>query len=142
MGREETDVTLKPWLFRVALNRCFDELRRKKRQRAHLFSELESVREDEEMLILTALPDATPLPEEWAERHDEQRSLHTAIKALPITYRAVVWLRYAEDLSFPEIGRRLQIPSGTAKTAYHRACVKLRNILSLAREEMLSQPVH
>jgi RNA polymerase sigma-70 factor, ECF subfamily len=136
-GWKGAEVSLKAWLFRVAWNRCLDEMRRRKRQPVHFFSELESFKsEEEELLILTTIQDPTPLPEEWAERHDVQSYLREAIERLPATYRAVVWLRYAEDLTFPEIGRRLSIPTVTAKTYYHRARVKLRDVLNLAKEEV------
>jgi len=119
-GRE---TSLKPWLLRIAHNRCIDELRRRKRGPL-LFSELEL--DDEEDAILSALPDLAPLPEELAEQREARDHLQAALQRLSSKLRRVVWMRYKEDLTFVEIGRRLNIPSTTAKTYYHRACVKLR----------------
>ncbi|GCE28592.1 RNA polymerase sigma factor [Dictyobacter alpinus] len=131
VGWNGADISLKSWLFRVAANRCVDEIRRKKRQPAHLFSELECFIDDEEPFTFTPLHDyATLLPEEWVERHDVQQSIHDALQELPVKYRAIIWLRYSQDLKFPEIGRRLQIPTSTAKTYHYRACAKLRSLLS------------
>ncbi len=121
-GRE---ASLKPWLLRVAHNRCIDELRRRKREPS-LFSELD----DEEDAILSALPDLAPLPEELAEQREASDHLQAALQRLSSKFRRVVWMRYKEDLTFVEIGRRLNIPSTTAKTYYHRARVKLRMALS------------
>jgi RNA polymerase sigma factor (sigma-70 family) len=117
---------LKAWLFKVARNRCVDELRRK---RAIRFSELEPVNDEEEMSPLIAVPDTSPLPEELAERRDLQQSLQKAIQSLPPKFRAVVVLRYAAQLSFSEIGQTLEMPEATAKTYFQRAKPLLRAAL-------------
>src|SRR5712691_8997195 len=82
-----TDKPLKAWLFQVARNRCLDELRRK---HAIHFSELEMVNNEDELSLLAAIPDTSPLPEELAERSDLQQRLQEAIQALPPKFRAVV----------------------------------------------------
>jgi RNA polymerase sigma factor (sigma-70 family) len=126
-----TDKPLKAWLFQVARNRCLDELRRK---HAVNFSELEAVNDDDEMSVLAAIPDSSPLPEELAERNDLQRQLQKAIATLPVKFRSVVVLRYASQLSFSEIGQALNMPEATAKTYFQRAKPLLRNALSQQME--------
>src|ERR1700730_5069779 len=121
-----TDKPLKAWLFQVARNRCLDELRRK---RAIHFSELESANNEDELSPLAAMPDNSPLPEDLAEYHDLQQSLHQAIQTLPPKFRAVVSLRYAAQLSFSEIGLALDMPEATAKTYFQRAKPLLRKAL-------------
>jgi RNA polymerase sigma factor (sigma-70 family) len=126
-----TDKPLKAWLFQVARNRCLDELRRK---HAVNFSELEAVNDDDEMSVLAAIPDSSPLPEELAERNDLQQQLQKAIATLPVKFRSVVILRYANQLSFSEIGQALNMPEATAKTYFQRAKPLLRNALSQQME--------
>jgi len=118
-----TGQPLKAWLFQVARNRCLDELRRK---HAVHFSELESMCAEDEVSPLAAMPDTGPLPEELAERHDVQSCLQRAIQTLPPKFRAVVVLRYANQLSFSEIGQMLNMPEATAKTYFQRAKPLLR----------------
>jgi len=118
---------LKAWLFKVARNRCVDELRRK---RAIPFSELEPANDEEELSPLVAMPDTSPLPEELAERRDLQQSLQKAIQTLPPKFRSVVVLRYAAQLSFSEIGQTLEMPEATAKTYFQRAKPLLRAALT------------
>jgi RNA polymerase sigma-70 factor (ECF subfamily) len=125
-----TDEPLKPWLFQVSRNRCVDELRQLSRKRAVYFSELETVNDEGEYPSLFAIPDSGPLPEEQVERRDLQRRLHTAIGMLPPRYRSVVFLRYASQLSFSEIGRALNMPEATAKTYFQRAKPLLRAALA------------
>ena len=123
---ERSEVSLRPWLFRVAWHRCIDERRRRKRHQ-QLFSTLEDANEIDGS---SALLDSAPLPEEWAEQQEEQECLCAAIQTLPPRSRAIVWLRYMGDLPFCDIAHRLHIPTTTAKTTFYRACAKLRVVLS------------
>lgn len=118
-----TEAPLKPWLFRVAHNRCLDELRKK---RGIPFSTLVIDCGDEELSPLETIPDTNPLPEEVAEHHDLQRVLQGAIATLPPKFRVVVLLRYTSQFSFSEIANALQIPEATAKTYFQRAKPLLR----------------
>ncbi len=117
-----TTQPLKPWLLRVAHNGCVSELRRK---RLIHFSDLEGADEEDSCPLVT-LADGKPLPEEMAEQHDLQQRLRQAIFALPPKLRAVVVLRYATQLSFPEIVQALGIPVATAKARFQRARPLLR----------------
>lgn len=122
--------SLKPWLFRVAQNRCLDELRKRRRQPVVQFSELEWIVDGEDHSPLTLIPDGEPLPEELAERHDLQKTLLSAMQRLPPKPRAVVLLRYSTQMSFAEIGRTLNMREATAKTYFQRARPVLRSLLS------------
>lgn len=121
-----TDKPLKAWLLQVARNRCVDELRKK--QALH-FSQLEQTNEEEGLTPLDLLADSCPLPEEIAEQHDLQRMLQQAIGALPLKFRSIVRLRYAQ-LSYTEIGQMLKMPKGRAKTYFWRARPLLRAALA------------
>ena len=123
----DTGRPLKSWLFQVARNCCLDELRRKRVVR---FSELDTYNEEDEVEMFTFVQDPCPLPEEIAERHDVQDRLLSAIKRLPPRFRSVVFLRYARQLTFPEIGRTLGMPEATAKTYFSRAKPLLRASLA------------
>lgn len=117
---------IRPWLFRILRNQCIDRLRRKD---AVPFSRLKAGDDDDSDLPVDA-PDASPLPEELAERSDLERTLHAAIGTLPPRYRMVVTLRYVADLSFGEIGTCLSVPEPTARTLFQRAKAMLRKILA------------
>ena len=88
LPRARLDVPLRPWIYRIARNRCLDVLKRK---RAIAFSALAA---DDDEAAVPDVPDADPLPDELAERADLQRLLGAAIDALPPAYREVVALRY------------------------------------------------
>lgn len=125
----EDNTSLKAWLFCITRNRCIDEMRRS-RKRPHLFSELYLFSEEEEQSLLSEILDNSPLPEELAERHDDQSRLRSAIKTLPPKYREIVWLRYTQELSFNEIGGKLNMSPNTVKTYFHRARPQLCAVLA------------
>ncbi|GAA4522115.1 MULTISPECIES: SigE family RNA polymerase sigma factor [Nonomuraea] len=56
--------------------------------------------------------------------------LEQALQGLPARMRAAVVLRYYEDMTEPEIARRLGISVGTVKSTVSRAMAKLRTELS------------
>lgn len=121
------DAPLKPWLFRVARNRCLDTMRRKK---VIPFSTLQTSISDDELSLWEIIPDPDPLTEEIAEQHDAQLLLQQAIATLPPKYRIIVLLRYVAQLTFAEIGQALHIPTATAKTYFQRSRPLLRAALT------------
>lgn len=127
MPTTRTPTPLKSWLFRVARNRCLDELRRK---RSLFFSEMDIIYDDENLSPLWLIPDPNPEPEEVAENHEMQRILLEAISELPPGFRNVVFLRYTRHMTFVEIGQELHIPKNTAKTYFQRARPLLKAALA------------
>jgi RNA polymerase sigma-70 factor (ECF subfamily) len=69
-------------------------------------------------LEATAEPAAPALP--------ERGDIAGLVACLPEEQREVVLLRFAEDLSFEEIARRLDLPLGTVKSRLHRALGELK----------------
>jgi RNA polymerase sigma-70 factor, ECF subfamily len=121
-------VQIKAWLLAVARNRSLDFLRHKHRLSQHLLFSCEAeVRiEEDEVSFLEAIPDTSSTPEELAELHELQHEIQTAIRALPHTYRPVVWLFYRDQLTYAEIARILDRPDSTVKTHFKRAKPFLR----------------
>ena len=125
-----TDVSLKAWLFRVAHNRCLDELRRRRRRAEIPFSTLERECRGEEQSPVEAIPDFDPLPEVIAERIDLYGSLSRAVSALPPKFRSIIYLRCFGQLSFSQIGRTLNMPETSVKTCFYRSLPRLRRALA------------
>jgi RNA polymerase sigma-70 factor (ECF subfamily) len=126
LPRARLDIPLKPWIYRVARNKCIDLWR------AHTALSLAAQEEQTEDTETGGIEpaDSMPLPDELAERNDLQQLLRAAINALPVKYRTVVTLRYINELSFAEIGHTMGIPENTAKTYFQRAKTHLRRKLS------------
>lgn len=70
-----------------------------------------------------------PTPDEILERESARRLVVEAVQILPEKYRAVVLLRYFEDLLPQEIAKNLELPVETVKTRLQHAHAQLRQRL-------------
>lgn len=109
----------RPWLYRIAVNRCLDRLRA--RQRRPPPAGIDHIPESED-------DRADPLDTLLACERDAH--LEQAVAALPPHYRAVFLLRYLDDLSYEEIALAMSLPLGTVKTHLFRARAQLRQSLT------------
>jgi RNA polymerase sigma-70 factor, ECF subfamily len=127
LKRFDADRALKPWLLRIARNTANDKLRKR---RALPFSWLSRKDDGGEIDMEDTLQDDAPLPDELFERKESAEILEKALAKLPERDRAVLLLRYADGLSFDEIGMALNTPLNTAKSWHHRALGRLRRLIS------------
>ena len=67
--------------------------------------------------------------DEQVELLELRQQILEAIETLPTPYRAIVLLRYTNQLSYREIGQMLHMPESTAKTYFYRASKLLRSLL-------------
>jgi RNA polymerase sigma-70 factor (sigma-E family) len=65
-----------------------------------------------------------------ADRGEDAMVLWAALRKLPARQRAVLVLRYHEDLSEVEVARVLGLPLGTVKSLAHRGIARLRGELA------------
>lgn len=107
------------WLMRVAYNHCLDLLRRRRTLNRLLPKIYHRTTEQPE-----------PGPEQAAAEAEEQTEVRRAVVQLPEQERAIVVLRYYQQLSYAEISTVLDIPENTVGTRLHRAREKLRKLLS------------
>jgi RNA polymerase sigma-70 factor (ECF subfamily) len=112
------------FLWRVALNICYDELRKIKRRREFAFDARMEEAGDEEMAVEAPSPDVSLVEQERAA------VVRKALVRLDEPYRSVVVLRHFEGLKFREIGEVLEIPEGTVKSRMAEALSQLNKILS------------
>jgi RNA polymerase sigma-70 factor (ECF subfamily) len=105
------------WLRRAATHRCLDFLRRSKRWRP---VSLEKV----ELPLPATANDGDPILEQ---------TLRRLVAGLPAGARAVVVLRFQEDLEPREIAHILDIPVNTVKSRLQRALAVLRRKLESSR---------
>jgi len=69
------------------------------------------------------------------EEHDERLALMAALSDLLPRDRAVLALRYREDLSVAEVAQVLELPEGTVKSQTSRALARLQTALDPTRKE-------
>lgn len=107
------------WVFRIALNRLRDEIRRRKRQ-AIPVDFVETPPEAIGQASDEAVPEAKLMEQEQAT------ALHRHVKDLPEADQEILYLRYTSELSFAQIAEVLDQPLGTVLARGHRALKKLR----------------
>jgi RNA polymerase sigma-70 factor (ECF subfamily) len=111
LAQLETESHVLFWLRQVTTRRCIDQIRRSKWKLVSLESAATVVAREQQR-------------DPWVE----QRLLRN-ITALPEMQRAVVTLRYQEDLDPTEIASILDLPVNTVKSHLHRALRALRKKL-------------
>lgn len=108
--------SIKPWIFRITINKCLDILRsstNKHRLNTYpLIEDLSSTEKTPESIVL--------------KRIKFNRVL-SGLNELPLKYQEVIILFYFEDLSIKEISLELELNSDTVKTRLFRGRKLLKN---------------
>ena len=81
---------------------------------------------------MAAVPEHAALPDDAGRGIEERDVLFTALAGLPPRQRAIVVLRYWEDLAESEVAALLGCSVGTVKSQASRALAKLRTDARLA----------
>jgi RNA polymerase sigma-70 factor (ECF subfamily) len=111
---EPRGIPFRAWLWRICINLVNDELRR--RQRASRFTE--------------SLPADPPVGADDIENVETRALVHGLVDRLPTDHRAVITLRFGEDLSIAEVARRLNRSPDAVKQLQRRALAALRALLA------------
>ncbi|HEY1173740.1 MAG TPA: sigma-70 family RNA polymerase sigma factor [Verrucomicrobiae bacterium] len=118
----QPDAKFSTWLWRIALNLCYDEQRRIKRRS-------ETALENEEGETVVELVTDASGPADQAEAGERADMVRRALVRLPETYRTVLVLRHYEGLKFREIADVLDIPEGTVKSRMVEALGQMERLL-------------
>ncbi len=115
------EASLRTWLYRIAVNACINELRRRRRRTQMEGPSLDEMIDTGTGLMERAVPDFTRLPHEIAERHELQDLVQAVIQGLSPHHRAVIALIDLEGLEYEEAARIIGCPLGTLKSRLARA---------------------
>ena len=121
----QPDATFSTWAWRIALNLCYDELRRRTRRNEASLDETCS----ETIGILETFAAADPAPDQALCMREQSGSVRDALMHLPEIYRTVLILRHYEDLKFRQIADVLGVPEGTVKSRMSEALTQLGRLL-------------
>jgi RNA polymerase sigma-70 factor (ECF subfamily) len=113
------------YIWRIALNLCYDELRRVRRRGESSLDE----EQREGVSLVETQATTEPGPDNRLAREESADLVRRAVQRLPESYRSVVILRHYEDLKFREIAELLDIPEGTVKSRMAEALAQLSRIL-------------
>lgn len=126
MGSFKGQSALATWIYRITMNTCLDELRRRK---ARKVTSLDSLVDNG-----WSPTDTGDTPEEHGLCVEKQNALNQAIQSLPDDMRAAIILRDVKGYSYDEIASILDANVGTIKSRISRGREKLREILSKQSE--------
>jgi RNA polymerase sigma-70 factor (ECF subfamily) len=109
------DSSFSTWLYRVAVNLCITELRRRNRSRFQFLDDLQHSDE------ATLTEEVGPTPDEHMALQEDRRVVQQVLKTLPPDYRAIMVLRHFQQLAYEEIAEVLGLSLSQVKTRLFRA---------------------
>jgi len=115
------------WLYRITVNRCLDELRKRKDKFISLETEFD---QDEELKLKDVLASKEEDVTEKLRRKELEDIIQKAMNSLPQRDRIILTLKEIEGLSYKEISQIMKISHGKVKTWLFRARQKLKGKLS------------
>ena len=131
LDRFRGEAQFRTWLYRVTLNRCRDEIRRRgtvKHTRPLSLDGLAGNDDDDRAAPLEPVA-REPSPEEHASGRETERLVTDAIERLPEELREALVLRDTQDLAYEQIASVLEVPVGTVRSRLNRARTRLAEIL-------------
>jgi RNA polymerase sigma-70 factor, ECF subfamily len=126
LGRFRQQSGFYTWLYRIAVHRCIDYSRQRKRKQEPVSLE-EYLQLDPHLEPADSAP--TRDPERVTMNLHLRAAIHSALQQLPEPFRTAVTLRDIAGLSQEEIAGIMRCPHGTAKTRIHRGRQLLRDSL-------------
>jgi len=118
-----------PWLYRIAINQCYDELRRIRRQKIHTFSEL-SLEDTNSVEKLISQNDVPPASDE--DRQEMHALLHRMLDQLPDQQRLAIVLRDLEAVPYAKMAEVLKCTEQAARLKVFRARARLKTLMEKA----------
>lgn len=114
---------IKSWLFQILVNTHINEFHRQGHEPPVVDIELSDA------LLESVSVELIPTPEEQLFARLLNREVQQALDALPVEFRAVVWLSDVEELSYKEIAEIVDCPLGTVASRLYRGHSLLREQL-------------
>ena len=118
--------TFSTWVYRITMNTCLDELRRRKNKPSTSLDGL--------LDTGWSPSDERDTPEEHAVRAEARTSIQQFIQELPEDMRSAIVLRDIQGLSYEDIAEALNTNVGTIKSRISRGREKLREKIQKHRE--------
>jgi len=118
-----------PWLYRIATNQCYDELRRIRRQKIRTFSEL-SIEEAGNIEKLISQNEV--LPDSADNQQEMHALLHKILDQLPDPQRLAITLRDIELVPYAKMAEILHCTEQAARLKVFRARARLKTLVEKA----------
>jgi RNA polymerase sigma factor (sigma-70 family) len=119
--------SFRSWLFRIATNSCYDDLRKRGRHPSLSIDFADEMEERSFWPYASSKPENSP--EQIYLRHELEQTIQQAMNALKPEQRMVVILVDLQDMDYQETAQALRIPVGTVKSRLARGRERLQQIL-------------
>ena len=124
------DAKLSTYLYRIIVNVAQDEWKRRRKDRAHLFTPAFNPDEDQDdPTFIETLPHASPNAEQQLSHAQVLEAVDLGLQQLSEPERAVLVLYHQEECSYEHIALTLNLPIGTVRTHLHRGRQKLGDLV-------------
>lgn len=127
------DSSFSTWMYRIVMNTCKDELRKKKLKVISIDKPIETSDGSMQMDI----EDKSRTPEELLESKETSEEVQEALSQISDNNRIVVVLRDIKGFSYSEISDIIEVPVGTIKSRINRGRHELKTLLIKKREKAL-----
>ncbi len=124
-GYRETKAPFQAWLYRIAHNLLVNWYRDSGN---HPTVSLD-LDEPEVFARAVSLQSSAMNPEMWVATAESRESLRQVIASLPEDRKALIFLKFFEQMSNAEIADVLGKTEGAIKALYHRTLIHLRNVM-------------
>lgn len=128
---------LRGWLLRIAVNACYDHLRRRQRRPADSLDALGGADPEHEISPAARVADPAETPEQRSLSAETAEAIQAAIDRLSPDQRLTVILCDVQGLSYDEAAEAMSVELGTVKSRLSRARAQLRDLL-VAKGELPS----
>src|SRR5882757_3216316 len=116
------------WIYRIALNRCYDFLNQRKSRPT-----IQPQEDPEAPAVIEQIPTKNPSPERSLLSQEIQVQVRSAMELLTAGERIAFVLFHFEGRSIEEVARTLNVRQGVVKNRVYRAVKKLRQQLHQLR---------
>ncbi|PWA11939.1 RNA polymerase subunit sigma-70 [Pueribacillus theae] len=117
LGKYDETGKFSSWIYRVAINHCMDEFRKKRYK-------VKQVEINEGHILHSNHPEVIFLKKE------KSRQLERLLSSLPQEERMIILLRYVNELSYSDISELIDVPLSTVRNKLHRAKKKMRDAIN------------
>ena len=125
LNRVDDSFHFSAWIYRIAVNLCHDELRRRDKVQHHVEPGGDDV---EEAVMRLVDHDRERSPESALEITNMRRVVWEVAKQLPERQRMVLTLRELQGLSYASIARVMGISESAVETLLHRARKRFKEV--------------
>jgi RNA polymerase sigma-70 factor, ECF subfamily len=120
---------LRAWLLRIAINACYDQLRRRQRRPADSLDAMRTADPEQDSSAAERVADPGSGPEQRSLSAETARQIQAAIDCLPPEQRLTVILCDVQGFSYDEAAQVMAVELGTVKSRLSRARAQLRELL-------------